>query len=154
MPRRGHGRRGWPPPARPERQDVDVAIVSLPRPVGVDTGSARHDHQPVSLSDDLLELAVEALGPLALEGVLELVAAVKDLWLRISLGWVEVGPLQVGIDERQNRRDVSSRVTLVRLADERRIVGAHRINIRQDGVEDEDANGRSIDRMTVSGSRS
>src|SRR6266550_5627837 len=86
-------------PSVPYGEDVEVAVVRVPSAVGVQTWSPNHHHHPVAISDDLLELRPEAPLVASPQCLLQLVATVTGLGLGVLEAGIEIGPLQVRIDE-------------------------------------------------------
>src|SRR6266511_1883104 len=117
---------GHDPPLAHREHHV-VAIVRLLHAKRVETPSPDHDHDPVTACDDLFQLRPQAALSLALQDPLELVAAVADLRLRVLEAGVEVGPLQIRIDELEHCRHVASGVRLVHPADQVLVFVRHQV---------------------------
>ena len=117
---------GHDPPLA-HREHRVVAIVRLLHAKRVEAPSPDHDHDPVTACDDLFQLRPQAALSLALQDPLELVAAVADLRLRVLEAGVEVGPLQIRIDELEHCRHVASGVRLVHPADQVLVFVRHQV---------------------------
>src|SRR5204863_792872 len=95
-----------------------VTVVGLADAVSVRTGGSHGRDDLVAVPDDLVWLGTQAAFGLLREGGCQLAAAVADLRARVGGAGVEVGPLQVRVDQIQHRRRVAAGVGRVGPADE------------------------------------
>jgi hypothetical protein len=86
-----------PPPAH--REHAVGAVVSEPAVVGAHSWRAHAHHHQLATAGDLVKLGPYAmLGPMP-QHLLQLVAAMADLRGRVLECGIQVGPLQVRIDQ-------------------------------------------------------
>src|SRR5215211_3343084 len=79
------------------------AVIPTSAEMGVDPWRPHTDHDQLAVAGDLLEFGPQAvLGPVP-QHLLQLLAAVADLRGRVLQGRIQVGPLQVRVDQLQHR---------------------------------------------------
>jgi hypothetical protein len=88
------------------------------------------DHDLVTRRGDLLDLRDQAAAGLALEGVQQPGPAVAGLRLGVGEGGVEVGPLQVRVDQGEHPGHVAPAVRLVGRTDQGLVFLGHDIQYR------------------------
>lgn len=93
-----------------DREDAVGAVVPTSAEVGVDPWGPHAHHDQLAAADDLLQLGPQAmLGP-ASQQLLQFVAAVADLRGGVLQGGIQVGPLQLRVDQLQHRGQVAAGV--------------------------------------------
>jgi hypothetical protein len=112
-------------PPLAHREHAVGPVIPTPAVVGVNPWRPHADHDQLAGAGDLLKLGPQAvLGPVP-QHLLQLLAAVADLRGGVLQGRIQIGPLQLRVNELQHRGKVAAGIGLVGASDQLGVLLRH-----------------------------